>query len=505
MFLQLDNISFSYPGTGIPVFSDLSLTFMTGWTVIAGANGTGKSTLISIAAGLLEPDSGSVKREGDVILCSQVFDGLSPADWSDIFSGDNHVGMLKSMLAITDEMIEREESLSGGEKKRLQLLAALSHSPEILILDEPTNHLDAYSRDLIIKALRSFDGIGIIVSHDRTFASSLSERTLLLERGTDEAATVEDIPLTLAAALEESRRRKQEKRNTYSSILSSISDENMIARSIRERSLEKQKNLSKRGIDRKDHDAKARIDGARLTSKDASLDGAMRNHISRSVQLEEKLAGMKKPLLRKEGLSLTGGNYVPSISFPESVLHSGDYSLIVPSFSIKPGSHIALTGRNGSGKTLFLKNFHEYLSEHGKGQYVLYIPQEFSEEELCSLSDAFMSLEDDEKGLVLSDMYRMGSNPSALFTEELSKLSPGELKKLAIALSRRNECTVLLMDEPTNHLDIVSMGILEKMFREDGKDLTMIIVSHDESFLAACTDISWVVERDGNEGKIRFL
>ena len=190
MYLELNNISFSYPGSGALLFSNLSLSFAEGWTVIAGANGSGKSTLASIASGIIKPDSGCVRKSGDVILCPQVFEGLSPEDWSDIFSGDNHIGMLKSTLAITDEMIEREDTLSGGEKKRLQLLAALSHSPGILILDEPTNHLDVYSKDLIVKALGTFDGIGIIVSHDRAFSSALSERTVLLERDAEGIVTV---------------------------------------------------------------------------------------------------------------------------------------------------------------------------------------------------------------------------------------------------------------------------------------------------------------------------
>ena len=105
MYLELNNISFSYPGSGALLFSNLSLSFAEGWTVIAGANGSGKSTLASIASGIIKPDSGCVRKSGDVILCPQVFEGLSPEDWSDIFSGDNHIGMLKSTLAITDEMI----------------------------------------------------------------------------------------------------------------------------------------------------------------------------------------------------------------------------------------------------------------------------------------------------------------------------------------------------------------------------------------------------------------
>ena len=351
MYLELNNISFTYPCSRVMLFSNLSLSFSEGWTVIAGANGSGKSTLVSIISGLIAPDSGVIKKSGDVILCSQVFEGLAPEDWSDIFSSDNHIGMIKSTLSITDEMIEREDTLSGGEKKRLQLLAALSHSPEILILDEPTNHLDSYSKDLIIKALGTFDGIGLIVSHDRAFSAALSNRTVLLERDPDGLVSVEDIPLTLSDALSESERRKKAGRIAYDGILSRISAEHMIANKLGEKSREKQKALSKKGLDSKDHDAKAKIDGARLSGKDASLDGAMRNHMSRSMQLEEKLGLMKKPLMRKEGLSLGISMHVPDLSFPETTITVDSYSLKVPSLSIKAGSHIAITGINGGGKT----------------------------------------------------------------------------------------------------------------------------------------------------------
>ena len=173
--------------------------------------------------------------------------------------------------------------------------------------------------------------------------------------------------------------------------------------------------------------------------------------MSISAQLEGKLEAAGKPLMRKEGLTLSDSMRVPDLSFPETVINAGSYRLNVPALSVKAGSHIAITGRNGSGKTLFMKAFHDYLEETGKGDFVLYIPQEFTSEEEERLLSSFRSLEDDERGLVLSDMYRMGSNPSSLFSHELSP-SPGEMKKLALAMSRRKGCSVLMMDEPTNHL-----------------------------------------------------
>ena len=501
MLLQLDDISFSYPSSGCALFSSLSLSFPAGWTVIAGPNGVGKSTLASIIAGIIAPDSRRVRKDSDAIICPQVFGGLMPEDWADIFSGGNHVGMLKSELGLSDGMIERADTLSGGEKKRLQLLAALSHSPGILILDEPTNHLDQYSRDLMVNALRSFDGIGIIISHDRTFASALSSRTVILRRDAEGTVSAEDIPLPLPEALEESGRRRKAGREAYDGILSAMSAERAIVRNLQERSRAKQRKLTKRDIDSRDHDAKARIDGARLSGQDASLDGAVRNHQTHSRQLGDKLASISKPLKRKEGLTLSSGIYVPTLSFPETVLIAGGYSLAVPSLTVAAGSHIAITGRNGSGKTLFLKAFHEHLLSQGKGRWVLYIPQEFSDAERESLISSFLSLTDDERGIILSDLYRMGSEPSSLFSESPCP-SPGELKKLALAMSRRDGRTVLIMDEPTNHLDIVSMRILEGMFREDGKEMTMLLVSHDVAFLSACTDTVWRVERNGSSGRL---
>ena len=164
MFLQLEGVSFSYPGSGCVLFSDISLSFHEGWTVVAGSNGAGKSTLISIAAGLIVPDSGRVRRSGEIVLCPQVFSGLEGDDWSYIFSGDNHVGMLKSTLSITDEMIEREHELSGGEKRLLSIALALATDPDFLLLDESLSGLDYKGYKALRALLRALkaEGRGVV-------------------------------------------------------------------------------------------------------------------------------------------------------------------------------------------------------------------------------------------------------------------------------------------------------------------------------------------------------
>ena len=116
----------------------------------------------------------SIRASGEIAYCPQVFEGLDYMDIAAIYDGSQENGRLKSMLGITDSMIENPGVLSGGEKKRLQLLAALSHHPSILLMDEPTNHLDQKTKNMIIPVLRDFSGCGIIISHDRAFAEALS-------------------------------------------------------------------------------------------------------------------------------------------------------------------------------------------------------------------------------------------------------------------------------------------------------------------------------------------
>ncbi len=174
--LRFAGVFFSYDTSIEAVLTDVNVSFNNGWTGIVGPNGVGKTTLAKLAAGLLSPDSGSIIKSNDYLCglyCEQTTEFI-PEFANDFFSsGDNESGKLKSILGIHDDWFERWNSLSHGERKRVQIAIMLWKAPDILVLDEPTNHLDSDTTTLISDALYSYEGIGLLISHNRELLDKL--------------------------------------------------------------------------------------------------------------------------------------------------------------------------------------------------------------------------------------------------------------------------------------------------------------------------------------------
>lgn len=141
-YITFSSVSFSYGNSQNILFDDLNLSFSKGWTGISGSNGTGKTTLFSLILGSLKPDAGLIRTSGNIVYCPQLYVPISYDDYPYIYDYSKETCEYKRLLGLDDEMFIREDNLSGGEKKRLQLFSALSRKPDILLLDEPTNHLD---------------------------------------------------------------------------------------------------------------------------------------------------------------------------------------------------------------------------------------------------------------------------------------------------------------------------------------------------------------------------
>ena len=167
------------------------------WCVM-GKNGAGKTTLLRMVAGVLAPDAGSVRLGASLKLgyfAQQSLDVLDPdlTVWGQMerdFPRET-VGALRSLLGAFqfsgDDVEKKVRALSGGEKSRLVMARMLLEPPNFLVLDEPTNHLDLATKEMLVEALRDFEGTMLFVSHDRAFLRGLANRVLELggETGTE--------------------------------------------------------------------------------------------------------------------------------------------------------------------------------------------------------------------------------------------------------------------------------------------------------------------------------
>ena len=163
-FLQFDRVSFAYPGMAESLLSDVTAHFPEGtWTGIVGANGAGKTTLLRLAAGEISPSSGIIRQIGRAQYAVQRTDA-SPDEWDDFMDAWDPVAMdVRRQLGVSLDWVGRWDTLSHGERKRVQIAIALWHQPDVLALDEPTNHLDAEAKRVIQAALKSFRGAGLVV------------------------------------------------------------------------------------------------------------------------------------------------------------------------------------------------------------------------------------------------------------------------------------------------------------------------------------------------------
>lgn len=192
------------------IYDGFSLTIRRGerWAVM-GRNGAGKSTLLKMISGATQPDSGNVQLGASLTMgyfAQQSLDVLNP-DLTVIeqLQGDfphDGLGSLRSLAGAFqfsgDDVDKKIRALSGGEKSRLAMARMLYDPPNFLVLDEPTNHLDLATKEMLVGALRGFEGTMIFVSHDRAFLKGLASKVLELggESGRDREPRVYPGPYT---------------------------------------------------------------------------------------------------------------------------------------------------------------------------------------------------------------------------------------------------------------------------------------------------------------------
>ncbi len=479
--INVENITKSY--TERKLFSKASFYLQENEKVgIIGINGTGKSTLLKIIAGMEEVEEGTIIKANHVVVrylpqnpefspemtvIEAVLSGHE-VNWN----LESEAKSMMTKLGITD-FSQKVGELSGGQKKRLALVSALIVPCDVLLLDEPTNHLDSFMADWLEEMLKKRRGALVMVTHDRYFLDSVCNRIIEVDRG-----SIYSYDTNYSGYLE----RKAEREDSLQA-----------SERKRQSILRKELEWVKRGARARTTKQKARLQRYEDLKNQSVLeaDGSVEMH---SVSLR-----MGKTTIELEHLSKSYGENV--------LLNDFNYIFL-------KNDRIGFVGPNGSGKTTLMKMIvGEIEPDEGKiivGQTIKigYYTQEFAIEDTAGI--AYMNPQEKvidyikntaeyvrtQEGLVsASSMLERFLFPASVQYSPIGKLSGGEKRRLNLLRVLMESPNVLILDEPTNDLDTKTLTILEDYL--DNYDGIVITVSHDRYFLDRVVRRIFAFEENG--------
>lgn len=468
-----------------PVFQDVTLRLDRGFYGLIGANGAGKTTLLSVLSGELEPHEGSVllePRDAVVAYCPQRVDLL--ARDIEVLAGrdDALAAELRGRLQLEAEQLARWPTLSPGERKRWQVAAALASEPDVLLLDEPTNHLDVVARDLLLDALARFHGLGVVVSHDRALLDTLTRATLRVHAG---RVSLYPGAYSEARALWQAERAHEEADHRSAREHVRRAEARLDAARRTQAAASRQTSVSARAKDKHDHDARSMF-----ATNLASWADKRAGRVVSSVRHEVERAKRAVPSIDRDatlGRSVFAGYrrapHHALFHLDRDELRAGERSVLRDvRLTVARDERLRIAGENGAGKTTLLRALVDSLD---RPERLLYLPQELEPSAVAALSEHLRGCDREAKGRILSIFSALGSDPQRILSGSAQSFSPGEGRKLALAIALERQVWALVLDEPTNHLDLPSIERLEAALADYPG--CVVLVTHDDAFAAKLT------------------
>lgn len=489
MVLAFHHITFTHENALAPLLEDVTAHFPIGWTGIVGANGAGKTTVLHLAAGDLQPEQGTIRRPEHVAFCHQRTDNAPTQLTRFISATEADAAVLRGKLEIGEDWAHRWSTLSHGERKRAQIAVALWLQPDVLLIDEPTNHIDIVARSLLAEALATFRGVGLLVSHDRELLDHLCRQCLFLN---PPLAIMRPGGYTKAAA--EARReedslraeRQVEQQKLERLFKSAQRRQTEAARADRKK--------SKRSLARGDSDGRAKIDRARVSGKDGQA-GRLANQLQGRIAHAQKHVASLQVKKRYAANFWLDGSISPRhrlFTIPADTLPlDGSRRLVIPDLAMLRHDRIAITGANGLGKSTLIRHILHRLNV--SEEHLVLLPQEIALEQTRHIMKEVQRLSHEALGLVMTVVSALGSRPERLLQN--LDVSPGELRKVLLALGVIRHPHLIVMDEPSNHLDLQAIECLEEALRDCPCGL--LLVSHDLRFLARVARTRWHLQQEG--------
>jgi len=492
--LTIKNLHYKYKTSTMPIFKSLDLEFEQGWCCLVGANGSGKSTLLKLISKDLKAEEGSIKGNDLVHYCMQSTEEI-PQNLEDfMMTYTSKAFRIRDMLNIDDAWLYSWDTLSFGERKRMQIAVAIFEEPDVLLVDEPTNHLDRKSKDIVLAALKSFRGIGILVSHDRELLDSLSQNTVILKN-----KSIFSFKTPFSKAMNEFSINMEFLEKTQSKQYSELKKLKKSIQNQHEKVTQSKKRMSKKDLGKNDKNSKTKIDLARFTGKDKNDGQQLAKLKSKQDKLISNTVTTEKVFELGIEFHKTNSKKVFPIVIKKNILALSDTkNLSYQDLLIKEHDKIGIIGENGAGKSSFLN--HLLNTVDLKDEY-LYIPQEITQEESKRLFDEINEMTNDKKGEIYTIVRKLASDPIKLQDSFIP--SPGEIRKMMIAKGLLESPSLIILDEPTNHMDLDSVLSLELALSEYNG--TMIVISHDKVFLDAVITEAWEFEKESeNDFRIKY-
>ena len=467
----------------LPLLDEIAFQVDAGERIaIIGRNGTGKSTLLQILSGDLQPDSGLVLRQPgtrvarlvqdvplstDRTVADVVGEGLGALDAHDEWQRHHQADMIMTRLELPPAAIV--DSLSGGWKRRVLLARALVGQPDLLLLDEPTNHLDIEAITWLESFLAEYRGAVVFVTHDRAFLERLATRIVELDRGR----------LTSWPGDYATFERKKEEWLANEELSNAKFDKKMATEEV----------WLRRGVKAR----RTRDEGRVKALMAMRADRAERRSRIGTVRLQiEQADASGKMVFEAQDVSFAFASGLP----------------VVRNFSarVMRGDRIGLIGPNGAGKTTLLRLLLGELAptegevRRGANVQVAYYDQQ--REQLDPDRTVVDTIGDGNDTVTVNGQPRHvhGYLQDFLFSPERARspvraLSGGERNRLLLARLFTRPANVLVLDEPTNDLDLETLELLEQQLVDWPG--TLLLVSHDRRFLDNVVTSTFAFEGEG--------
>lgn len=477
LIIKANDIHVEYAGRDVLDIDELEI-YSYDRIGLVGSNGAGKSTLLKILSKEPTPSSCKIQRFGEV-TCIPQLESITIEESYDI-----------AMLSRLGVSGLQRNTMSGGEKTRTKIAAALSRQVHALFADEPTCHLDRPGIDLLINQLKAFDGALLLISHDRYFLDETVDKIWELKDGkiTEYWGGYSDYLL----------QKQEEYEQQVAQYEKSVQVRERLERSIIEKRKQAgQVDKKQKGSVRKNaNESTGRLGHQKTTgSKQRKMYNAAQNMERRIDALGDIKAPESIRNIRfRQSMALELHNKFP-ITGDNINLYFGERVIFKDAnFDIPLGSKVALTGGNGTGKTTLLK----MILDHAEGLSISpkavigYLSQTGYQFTANQQVISFMQEDCDyQVSEIRSVMASMGFGPNDI-NKNLQVLSGGEIIKLLLTKMLLGHYNILLMDEPSNYLDVNSIEALECMMRNYAG--TILFVSHDQRLIDNVADIVYEIQ-----------